>query len=422
MLRLPFRAASASLLALSLAAGGIAALPRPALAQPSVTAEAVELNADDFQVWLENLALEAQDRGYSAATIKGALGPVKIQPKVVEYDRRQPEFSQTFWSYMKRATHEDRILKGRQMLVKHKVLLDRVAAQYGVQPRFLVAFWGLETNYGANFGGFRVIDALATLAFEGRRAAFFRNELFKALDIVERGHIAPDRMIGSWAGAMGHLQFMPSTYAAHATDGDGDGTADIWGSYPDTFSSAANYLSAEGWKGDRTWGREVRLPAGFDPALSGLDGQKLLGEWADLGVRRADGGALPVVAGMSGALLLPAGAGGPAFLVYDNFHTIMVWNRSVLYALAVGHLADRLVGMPDLHARPKAGERPLSRAEVLEFQELLGRLGYDAGTPDGIPGSRTQAALKAFQLAQKKPADGYPDPDALQALRDVANR
>lgn len=413
---------SASLIALSLVAAPVLHDARASESQVAATAAPVEVDEVAFKAWLNDLTVEARGKGYSAATLTAALGPVKPVPKVIEYDRFQPEFSQTFWSYMKRATNQDRIAKGKQLLARHKALLDRVATQYGVQARFLVAFWGMETNYGANFGGFRVIDALATLSFEGRRGPFFRNELYKALDIVERGHIAPDRMIGSWAGAMGHLQFMPSTYAAHAVDDDGNGAADIWGSLPDTFASAANYLSAEGWKDDQTWGREVRLPKGFDPALSGMDSRRALSEWASLGIRRADGGVLPVVEGMTASLVLPAGIGGPGFLVYDNFRTIMIWNRSVLYALAVGHLADRLVGQPDLVATPAPGDRPMSRAEVMELQSLLARLGYEVGEPDGVAGSRTQSALKAFQSAEKRPADGYPDPAALDALRTAVAR
>lgn len=398
--------------------------PPPAvpLSTPAETAQPapVQIDRAAFERWLVALREEALGRGISAATVTAALSDVEPLPRVLELDRRQPEFSQTFWSYVGRGVSDQRVAKGRDMLARHGTLLGEVERTYGVQARFLVAFWGLETNFGANFGGFPVIGALATLAFDERRAEFFRAELFKALEILDADHIAPQRMVGSWAGAMGHLQFMPSTFRAHAVDRDGDGHIDIWNSLPDTFASAAKYLSDEGWNGDQTWGREVRLPKGFDVDLADLSVRKPLAEWAALGVTRAGGGALPVVAGMEGSIVLPAGAGGPAFLVYDNFRVIMKWNRSVLYALAVGHLADKLIGLPDLVAKPTPGERPLSRAEMLEIQSLLNRLGYPAGEPDGIAGSRTRAALKAFQKAQGRVPDAYPDVAALQALRQAA--
>jgi len=392
---------------------------------PDPKAEAMAALQDiaAFQAWVADLRTEALAQGISAATFDTAFRDTKPIPRVIELDRYQPEFSQTFWTYMSRAVSPERIERGREMLRKHGPLLRQIQRQYGVQPRFLVAFWGMETAFGATFGGFPVVDALATLAYDTRRSAFFRKELLDALRILDAGHIPPARMQGSWAGAMGHLQFMPSTFRAHAVDRDGDARADIWGSLPDVFASAANYLSREGWKGDQTWGREVRLPAGFNLDLIGLGTRKPLAEWAKLGLRRADGGALPVVRDMSGSLVLPAGIEGPAFLVYDNFRTTMVWNRSILYALAVGHLADRLAGLPELVADPpKTVERPLSRNEVLEMQALLNRLGHDAGAPDGLAGSRTRAALKAFQKATGRIADGFPDRDALRGLRAAARQ
>lgn len=395
----------------------------PSTQFPQVSQQAqaapVEIDAAAFQAWLAEVQAEALAKGIGAATVD-ALGLVKPIPKVIEYDRRQPEFSQTFWTYIDRAVNQQRITQGQEMLRRHGPLLAEIERDYGVQPRFLVAFWGLETNFGANFGGFSVIDALATLAFDERRAAFFRSELFDALAILDAGHIAPDRMVGSWAGAMGHLQFMPSTFRAHAVDRTGDGRADIWGSLPDVFASAANYLSAEGWKGDQTWGREIRLPAGFDLDQAAMNVRKPLAEWAALGLRKADGGPLPVVEGMEASVVLPAGVRGPAFLVYENFHVTMKWNRSILYAAAVGHLADRLAGLPPLDAKAPPGARPLSRVEVEEIQALLNALGHDVGEPDGMAGPVTRAALRAFQKSVGIPADGHADPLALERLRAVA--
>lgn len=417
-------AALAAVVALGFGAASVqAAGPSAAAdqqAQTSASPEAVEIDSQAFAAWLEDLRAEARNKGISPSTLEAALASLKPIPKVIEYDRRQPEFSQTFWTYVDRAVNAQRVEQGREMLRRHGALLAEIEREYGVQPRFLVAFWGLETNYGANFGGFPVIDALATLAFDPRRSAFFRSELLDALAIVDAGHIAPERMVGSWAGAMGHLQFMPSTFRRHAVDRSGDGRADIWGSLPDVFASAANYLSAEGWKGDQTWGRQVQLPADFDLDSASLSVRKPLAEWAALGVRRADGGPLPVVEGMEASVVLPAGVRGPAFVVYENFRVTMKWNRSILYAIAVGHLADRLAGAPPMAIKAPPDARPLSRTEVEEMQALLNALGHDAGEPDGMAGPQTRAALRAFQKTVGVPADGYADPVALQHLRSAA--
>ncbi len=374
-----------------------------------------------FQAWLAAFRTDALAKGISPQTFDAAFAGLDLPiPRVLELDRFQPEFTQTLGTYLTRGVSEKRIEAGKALLTKHAALLKRVEAKYGVQPRFLVAFWGLETNFGATFGGFPVVGALATLAQDGRRSAFFRGELMQALKILEAGHIKADRMVGSWAGAMGHLQFMPSTFTRHAVDETGDGHIDIWGSLEDTFASAAHYLSDIGWKGDETWGREVTLPKGLDLSLVGLERREPLAAWRDLGLRRADGGPLPVVDGMTASLLLPSGIEGPAFLVYDNFRAIMDWNRSILYALAVGHLADRLIGLPPLAKAPPAGETPMTRADVKAVQELLNRLGHDAGEVDGLPGAQTRAALAAFQRSVGVPADGHVDAAALARLRGAA--
>lgn len=369
-----------------------------------------------FDGWLAEVKAEAKRRGISEETLTAAFDGVTPIDKVLEYDRSQPEFTRTFWQYLDRAVTEGRIERGRALLREHADLLRRVEAKYGVQPRFLVSFWGLETNFGDYTGGFPVVDAVSTLAHDRRRSEFFRAELFHALTILDEGHIPKAQMKGSWAGAMGQLQFLPSTFAAHAVDADDDGRKDIWGSLPDVFSSAANYLSNVGWQGDRTWGREVRLPDGFDLDLATMDVQKTLRDWQDLGVRRANGADLPIVAGMEGSVILPAGWQGPAFLVYENFHNILTWNRSTYYAIAVGHLADRLIGLPPLAAERPANERALSRDEVLEMQRRLNALGFDAGEPDGMVGPATRGAVKAYQKAADLPADGYPTPALLEGL------
>lgn len=372
-----------------------------------------------FDAWLEGVKRDAAAAGISETTIETALAGIAPIERVLELDRRQPEFTRTFWAYLDRAVSAQRIERGRRMLAEHRALLERVRGKYNVQPRYLIAFWGLESDFGKHTGGYSVIAALVTLAYDGRRGAFFRTQLIDALRILDQGHIAPADMQGSWAGAMGQLQFMPSTFTSYAVDFDGDGRRDIWTDLPDVFASAAHYLSRIGWRGNEIWGREVRLPAGFDWESASLKIHKPIAEWRRLGVRRADGSALPR-ADISGAIVLPAGHKGPAFLVYGNFDKIMNWNRSLLYAIAVGHLSDRLAGRGALRAARPAQEKPLSRAQVEEMQSLLVDLGFDPGKPDGVVGSKTRDALRAFQRQAKMAPDGYPTPELLDGLRQVA--
>ncbi|WP_305046989.1 lytic murein transglycosylase [Geoalkalibacter sp.] len=297
--------------------------------------------AQDFSRWLEDMRAEALAAGIAPALLEEAFFGLEPLERVIELDRRQPEFTQRFDDYVTRRVTEARIARGRELLKLHAATLERVSRQYGVPPRVLVALWGIESNYGQNTGSFSVIQALATLAFEGRRGDYFRGELLQALRIVEAGHIPLTNMTGSWAGAMGQPQFMPSTFRGYAVDGDGDGRIDIWRSVPDVLASAANYLSRMGWRADQTWGRPVRLPKGFDARHAGLDTRKSLAQWQKLGVRRLDGSALPV-RDLQASLLLPEGVGGPAYLIYDNFRVLLRWNRSNAFAVTVGTLADRL--------------------------------------------------------------------------------
>ena len=296
-----------------------------------------------FQKWVEELRREAEAEGIRPSTLKSALGALRPLPRVIELDRKQPEFTLTFRQYMDRVVPAARVEKGRRLLRENRALLDEVGAKFGVQPRFIVAFWGIESDFGRLTGGFPVIHALATLAFDGRRSAYFRGELINALKILDGGHIDLAKMSGSWAGAMGQSQFMPSSFLAYAVDHDGDGRKDIWKTKVDVFASAANYLARVGWKGDQTWGRPVRLPEGFDAGLASLKVRKRLKEWQGLGVRRADGGDLPK-RDLVASLVLAEGPGSPAFLAYANYHAILKWNRSTFFALAVGSLAERIGG------------------------------------------------------------------------------
>lgn len=375
--------------------------------------------ADDFGACVSQLQAAAVDRGISAQTLEATLPNIRPLERVIKADRRQAEFVQTFWNYLEGRVTPVRVDRGREYYAKHYRLLHGIYQEYGVRPEYLLAFWGMETNYGSYFGSVPVLDALATLACDQRRSEMFTREFVNALLIHEGGAMDITRARGSWAGAMGHTQFLPSTYLQHAVDYDGDGKADVFNSLPDAFASAANYLRAIGWNREQRWGREVLVPFKFDWTLAGLDTKKTVSEWRALGLRDAFGRPLPH-SEIQGSLLLPQGHKGPAFLVYDNFHVIMKWNRSINYALAVGHLADRIAGMGRLTATQPEHVRLLTTAEVSEIQSLLNRLGYDSGEPDGVVGFKTRAAAQAFQNVAGLPADGYPDHTLLAHLRQAA--
>ena len=301
----------------------------------------------EFPVWLEALRLEAIQSGISATTVDAALADVAPVERIIELDRNQPEFKLDFWGYVNRVVSDARIAQGRVHLEEHRQLLEDVESRYGIPPHILVAAWGIESNFGQIQGSTPVISALVTLAYDERRAAFFRAELLHALRIVDDGHIELDDMLGSWAGAMGQLQFMPSTFVDYARDGDGDGRKDIWNNAADAVESAANFMASAGWQRGIIWGRQIRLPAQFDTDLAGLETRKPLADWQSLGVRTTTGDDLPGV-DIEGSVVLPADDNEPAFLVYQNYRTIMRWNRSHLFAISVGHLADRIAGKPPL--------------------------------------------------------------------------
>lgn len=373
-----------------------------------------------FAEWLAELRSEALAQGISESLLDEALSTIEEPiPRVIELDQSQPEFVQTFSNYMNNRISQARIERGQTLLEEHSELFSRIAREYGVQAHYLVSFWALESNFGDFTGGFSVLNALATLAYDPRRSGFFRNELLTALKILDAGHISVENMSGSWAGAMGQCQFMPSTFDRYAVDGDNDGRIDIWNSLPDIFASAANFLSKSGWRPDERWGREVMLPQGFDFTQSGTGIRKTVSEWNALGVKRADGSPLGN-ASLEGSIILPAGASGPAFLAYNNFRTTMVWNRSTYYAISVGHLADRFVGGEEIQHWPDTEERALSRDEVIELQALLNSMGIDVGAPDGILGSRTRGAIRAFQEESGLPTDGYASYELLDMMRVMA--
>ncbi len=370
----------------------------------------------DFAACVADLQTTARAEGISEHVVDDVLGKVNHLDRVIELDRKQPEFTQTFTNYYTRRVTPERVERGRQLLDRYHDVLAEIERRFGVPPRYLVAFWGLETNFGAYFGDIPVPDSLATLACDPRRSSFFTAELMQALRIVDAGDISPDRMVGSWAGAMGHVQFMPSVFEKYAVDADHDGRRDLWDSVPDALASAANFLHGLGWQRGLRWGREVRLPDGFDYALAGRGQARPLSEWVKLGVTDAFGRPLPRL-DLPAAVLVPSGHRGPAFLVYDNFDVIMGWNRSEFYALSVGRLADEIAGAGPLQRPPPADAEPMSRDQVRQLQADLGRLGYDAGQPDGIFGSATRRALSRFQQHRHLVADGNLDGAVLDAVR-----
>ena len=369
-----------------------------------------------FAEWREQLRAEAFSLGISEETLLAIDDLEAPLERVLELDDAQPEFMQTFTRYLSLRITPLQINRGQALLRQYAVLLEEVRQSYGVQPHYLVSFWAIESNYGRATGGFSVLQALATLAFDPRRAEFFRTELLTALKIIDDGHIAVDNMSGSWAGAMGQLQFLPSVFARYGIDGDNDGKIDIWNSLPDIFHSAANFLSQSGWRGDERWGREVLLPSNFDFSLTGTRTRKPLQEWNDLGIIQINGLPIPV-ANMQASVILPAGAGGPAFLTYANFRATMVYNPSTFYALTVGHLADRYTGGAAIQRMPE-NEQAMSVADVQALQELLNAAGFDSGDPDGRVGSRTRTAVRAYQQNKELPMDGYASLKLLEALRN----
>ena len=395
-----------------------ACAPRP---EPPATPLAVERPAS-FEAWKASFRAEAIAGGILPGVVDLAFDGVQLNESVLQADRRQPELTQTVWAYLGGAVSDSRIRRGRQQLARNRALLEAVERQYGVPLEILVAIWGMETDYGASFGGFDVVEALATLAYDSRRPDFARRELIAALSILQNGDVALGGLQGSWAGAMGHTQFIPTTYLTRAVDHDGDGRRDLWNSLPDVFASTANYLIEAGWTPGEPWGEEVVLPDDFDWRLADLDARRAdtarpMAVWRAMGIRRTDGRP-PGPSDRLAALLLPAGHSGPAFLVQSNFRAILHYNNSTKYALAVGHLSDRLTGGGPFRGLWPVEEPAFTVAENRELQRLLADLGYQAGPIDGIVGPLTRTAVRGFQRDVGRPADGFPT----QALMDQIRR
>ncbi len=372
-----------------------------------------EVPQQSFAQWRDAFRVEALQAGVPAELFDRAFAGVTPDPSIITADRSQPEFTRPVWQYLEGALAAQRVTSGKRLLSQHEATLSAIERRYGVDRNTLVAIWGLESNFGNIMGDKSVIRSLATLAHEGRRPSFAKSQLLAALDILERGDVSPDNLRGSWAGAMGQTQFIPTTYNSYAVDFDGDGRRDIWKSSADALASAAHYLQSSGWKTGQPWGFEVVLPKGFDYALADSSIRKPLNEWRGMGLQ-----GLPATGQDANAsLLLPAGHRGPAFLILDNFRTILRYNNSSSYALAIGLLAERFDGAGQIRASWPLGEQPLSRSERLELQERLAARGFDPGTADGIIGANTRSAIRGFQQQLGWPADGHPTQQLLGRLR-----
>ena len=359
-----------------------------------------------FQAFIRDFRQTARDAGIKDATYDAAMAHVTRKQSIEDLNLYQPEFSRPVWLYLDSAVSDRRVADGQQALAANGTVLASLEAKFGIPKAFLVSIWGNESDYGRGSEPFNMFDALATLAYDGPRADFARPELIAALKIMQQQHFDPAVMTSSWAGAFGQTQFEPSTFLAHAVDGDGNGVIDLWHSSADALASAANVLADAGWQRGNAWGYEVRLPAGFAYEQADVDITKPVTEWRRLGVKTALGAELPRTEEY-GAIYLPAGARGPAFMVFDNFKVILKYNNAASYALAVCALADRIAGGMAVQAPWPREELPLSRDERIAFQTSLAKLGYDIGTIDGVLGRKARAALREYQKARGLPADGF---------------
>ncbi len=388
--------------------------PRVALDSASLTTLADEAS---FRQFIDDFQHEAAAGGIPRDLYVRVMQPLEPDPDVIARNENQAEHNTAIWDYLSKRVSDTRIANGRVELQRYDSDLKAIEARFGVDRNVLVAIWGIETNYGTYAGDKGVLRSLATLAYSGRRQAYGRQQLLAALDILAHGDIAAERFTGSWAGAMGHTQFIPTTFNSYAVDWTGDGRRDIWSSAPDALASTANYLAARGWSPARPWGFEVTLPQGFDYGLTGEAGRRSFADWTHMGVHVAGSGrfGLPLE---QASLLLPAGAAGPAFLVTHNFKALLAYNSAVSYALAVALLADRLRGQaPLVHAWPSS-QPILAKDERIELQRLLTSRGFDTGGTAGYFGNKTQAAIQAYQRSAGLVPDGYATAELLERIRN----
>jgi len=369
-----------------------------------------------FATWVRRFRDRAAQKGISAATLDAAFATAGFIPTVIERDRNQTEFTRTLEDYLAITVSDERVKAGRAALKKHRKLLAAIEATYGVEPHITTAVWGIESFYGTKRGTVPTISALSTLAYEGRRAAFFEAQLIAALKILQRGDVSLANMVGGWAGAMGHTQFIPTTYAAFAVDFGGDGRRDIWSNDPtDALASAAHYLSQSGWSYRQPWGFEVQLLQNFNPALAGNLRRRTTVEWSKLGVRTANGGRLTDHG--TASVIPPETAGGPAFLVFGNYTVLTRYNAAQKYVIAVGHLSDRINGGDRLQTAFPPDQYGMLQKDRIALQKRLSRMGYDVGTTDGVIGPKTRAAIAGFQTNRGLPVDGNPSLQMLSMMR-----
>lgn len=372
-----------------------------------------------FAAWRQQFRAKALSNGITPAVFDRAFSGISPDPEVIERDRFQPEYRRQIWDYLDRAVSDRRVSNGREKAAAYDGLLRTLEARYGVDRRVIVAIWGLESAYGATMGSMNVVRSLATLAHDGRRRNFAEEQLITALRILQNGDIPPERMFGSWAGAMGHTQFIPTSFTAYAQDFDGDGRRNVWASDPsDALASTANYLTKFGWTKGQPWGVEARLPEGFNFALADGSVWRDSGYWSGLGVQSIDGSPLPNHG--EAALWAAAGARGPVFVVFKNFRVIKRYNNASSYALAVGHLGDRIYGGQPFRATWPRDEQALRVSETIELQERLTNLGYDTQGADGLVGPNTIAAIRSFQRAAGLNPDGFPTRNLLVAVKKAA--
>ena len=382
---------------------------------PDMTPAALARDEANFSRCIAALEPQARAAGVSAAGFRRYTAGLKPDMGIMEKLQTQPEFTRTTGDYVEMLVSETRIRKGREAMAQNAAVFAEVERHYGVDRYVVAAIWGIETNYGSARGSYSVIEATGTLACVGRRKPYFRDEFVAALRIVDRGDIPESHLRGSWAGAFGLTQFMPTAFQRDAVDFDGDGHRNVVDSVADAMGSTANKLKRGGWQEGRSWGYEVVLPRRFDYLLADKNIRKPMREWAALGIHRPDGRPMPP-AGETAYLLLPAGAKGPAFLMTDNFKAILSYNPADAYALAIGHLADRLRGGGPF-VQPWPDQRALSRNERSELQKRLASRGYEVGTPDGAIGAQTRAAVRDYQVAVGLPPDGMASGEVLESLR-----
>ena len=358
----------------------------------------------------------ARARGISKKLYDHAFAGLVSDPLVIKRASHQPEFTTPVWVYLEKRVSDKRIARGREMLKAHGARLRAIEKRYGVDRHILLAIWGMESNYGSHKGKLGVIRSLATLAYTGRRRRFGRSQLIAALKILQRGDITKNQFTGSWAGAMGHTQFIPTTYNAYAVDWTGDGKRDIWNSMSDALASTAHYLAKSRWRPGRPWGWQVKLPRNFNYALSGRRGHRTVAKWRALGVLPATGGHFGVD-DVDAYVIMPAGVKGPAFLVTRNFRAILAYNNAISYALSVGHLADRIRGAPPFTGTWPVANLPLRRKQRIEMQKRLSRYGFKTGGFSGRIGPRSRAAIRAYQIKSGLAPDGYAGLKLLEHLR-----